>query len=153
MAALALHSLRFENPSAPALVILHGLLGSSRNWTTIARALAGDFDVHALDQRNHGQSPHAGSMGWDDLSADVAAYLDAFDLQGVTLMGHSLGGKVAMRLACDAPDRIERLIIVDIAAKRYPPYHVPEFEAMKRVPVDRLESRIDALTERFHERN
>ena len=144
MSGLPLHSLRFENPSAPPLVILHGLLGSSRNWTTIGRALAENFDVHALDLRNHGQSPHADSMSWENLSADVATYLDAHALQNATLMGHSLGGKIAMRQACDAPDRIARLAVVDIAAKRYPPYHLPEFEAMRRVPVDRIDSRKEA---------
>ena len=65
--AVSLYSLRFENPAAPALVILHGLLGASRNWTTIGKALQPRFDVHALDLRNHGRSPHADAMRWAEL--------------------------------------------------------------------------------------
>jgi len=101
MAAIKLNSLRFENPKAPALVILHGLLGASRNWQTIGKALKDRFDVHILDLRNHGSSPHAESMRWSELNADLSAYLRVHDLKNVTLMGHSLGGKIAMRFACD----------------------------------------------------
>lgn len=139
-----LHCLRFPKPGTPAVVILHGLLGSSRNWMTIGKALAERFDVHALDLRNHGLSPHHSSMEWPELCADVAAHLDRENLGGVTLLGHSLGGKVAMRLACQEPERVGRLIVVDIAAKAYPPYHLGEFEAMRRIPLDRIASRKEA---------
>lgn len=142
--AVQLHSLRFENPSAPALVILHGLLGSSRNWSTIGKALQDRFDVHAVDLRNHGSSPHADAMRWAEMSTDLQAYLDRHGLEKVVLMGHSLGGKVAMRYACEYPDLVEKLIIVDIAAKPYPPYHDNEFRAMKRIPTAELTSRKEA---------
>jgi len=142
--AAELHSLRFENPGAPALVILHGLLGSSRNWTTVGRALKARFDVHALDLRNHGASPQAESMRWSELCGDLEAYLEAEGLDRIALLGHSLGGKIAMRYACQNPDVVERLAIVDIAAKAYPPYHDKEFRAMKRIPVAELSSRKEA---------
>lgn len=141
---LKLDSLRFENPSAPALIILHGLLGSSRNWTTIGRALQDRFDVHALDLRNHGRSPHAEAMRWTELCDDLQVYLDEEGLNKVHLMGHSLGAKIAMRYACQNPDVVKKLIIVDIAAKAYPPYHDNEFRAMKRLPAGELASRKEA---------
>ena len=142
--AVSLHSLRFENTGAPALVILHGLLGSSRNWTTIGRALQDRYDVHAVDLRNHGGSPHEEAMRWSEMLGDLQAYLDLHGLTNVTLMGHSLGGKVAMRYACLNPEVIEKLIIVDIAAKAYPPYHDNEFRAMKRIATGELASRKEA---------
>ena len=144
MAAIKLNSLRFENPKAPALVILHGLLGASRNWQTIGKALKDRFDVHIVDLRNHGSSPHAESMRWSELNADLSAYLRLHDLKNVTLMGHSLGGKIAMRFACDYSAVVAKLIIVDIAAKKYPPYHDAEFRAMKRVPAGAIENRREA---------
>lgn len=142
--AVKLHSLRFENPGAPVLVILHGLLGFSRNWTTIGRALQDRFDVHALDLRNHGSSPHADAMRWAEMCDDLRAYLERHELTEIVLMGHSLGGKVAMRFACENMDLVERLIIVDIAAKPYPPYHDNEFRAMKRLAVGELANRKEA---------
>lgn len=142
--ALKLHSLRFENSSAPALVILHGLLGASRNWLTIGKALQDRYDVHAVDLRNHGLSPHSDAMRWAELTDDLQAYLDEHGLNDVILMGHSLGGKIAMRYACQNPDVVSKLIIVDIAAKAYPPYHDNEFRAMKRIPVAELASRKEA---------
>lgn len=142
--AIELHSLRFKNPGAPALVLLHGLLGSSRNWTTIGRALQTRFDVHALDLRNHGNSPHDEAMRWAELCGDLEAYLEKEGLSEIVLMGHSLGGKIAMRFACENPDLVRKLIIVDIAAKAYPPYHDQEFRAMKSVALGELGSRKDA---------
>lgn len=139
-----LHSLRFGNPEAPALVIMHGLLGASRNWTMIGRALQDQFDVHALDLRNHGSSPHADSMRWSELVADLKLYLETHAPSGVFLMGHSLGGKVAMKFACKYPQHVKRLIIVDIAAKAYPPHYDAEFRAMKRIPDGSVENRREA---------
>lgn len=141
---LKLNSLRFENSGAPTLILLHGLLGSSRNWTTIGRALQGRYDVHALDLRNHGNSPHSESMRWTELCGDLEAYLEQEGLNQVMLMGHSLGGKVAMRFAAENPEWVTKLIIVDIAAKAYPPYHDQEFRAMKSVAVGELGSRKEA---------
>ena len=142
--AVKLKSLRFENPSKPALVILHGLLGASRNWNTIGKALKERFDVHILDLRNHGGSPHADSMRWSELIQDLKLYLRMNDIKQACLMGHSLGGKIAMKFACENPDVVKKLVIVDIATKAYPPYHDTEFKAMKRVPSGAVESRREA---------
>src|SRR4051812_5735190 len=97
------------------LVVLHGLLGSSRNWLTTGGDLAARYHVLALDLRNHGKSPHDDApMDYETMMADVLAWLDAQGLGKVSMMGHSMGGKVAMHLACRHPERVERLIVVDI---------------------------------------
>lgn len=103
------------------LVVLHGLLGSSRNWAGAGRRLAEHFHVFALDLRNHGDSPDAAGMDFAELAADVVAWLDEHGLERVDLMGHSLGGKVAMRFACDHPERLGLLFLLDIAPRDYPP--------------------------------
>jgi len=129
----------------PPLVLLHGLLGSSRNWQTAGTALATQFHVHALDLRNHGRSPHADGMTYDDLTVDVLAWLDALRLGPVTLIGHSMGGKTAMRLACRHPGRVARLVVVDIAPKDYFwPAHRESFAAMNELDLATLTSRGDA---------
>ncbi len=129
----------------PPLVILHGLLGSSRNWQTVGRELSAQYHVFALDLRNHGSSPHAEPMTYATMADDVVAWLDAQSLSRITLLGHSLGGKTAMVIACRHPDRIERLIVVDIAPKVYRgSAHQDEFAAMQSLDLSRLESRAAA---------
>ena len=129
----------------PPLVVLHGLLGSSRNWLTTGGDLAENYHVLALDLRNHGRSPHAAEMTYDVMVADVLAWMDARHLKRVTLMGHSMGGKVAMLLACRHPERVERLIVVDIAPKDYlSNAHRAEFAAMNELRLDTLQSRGEA---------
>lgn len=129
----------------PPLVILHGLLGSSRNWQTAGADLAQKFHVFALDLRNHGRSPQAAEMTYEAMAGDVLAWLDAQALPRVTLMGHSLGGKTAMLLACRHPERVARLIVVDIAPKNYPSSaHDAEFAAMNELDLAGLGSRAGA---------
>ena len=129
----------------PPLVILHGMLGSSRNWQTAGRDLAGQFHVFALDLRNHGGSPHAAEMTYASMVADVIAWLDARQLGRVTLLGHSMGGKVAMLVACRHPERVTGLIVVDIAPKDYFwPAHREEFAALNALDLAHLASRAAA---------
>jgi len=129
----------------PPLVILHGLLGSSRNWQTTGRDLAATHHVCALDARNHGGSPAAEPMDYDAMVADVIGWLDAQGLERVTLLGHSMGGKTAMLLACRHPARVERLIVVDIAPRNYRwAAHREEFAAMNELDLATLGSRAEA---------
>src|SRR5688572_20581833 len=93
----------------PPLLLLHGMLGSSRNWQTTGADLAGYFEVSALDLRNHGNSPHADSMRYEEMVEDVLGWMDAQGIATATLVGHSMGGKVAMLLACRHPGRVKRL--------------------------------------------
>jgi len=129
----------------PPLVILHGLLGSSRNWQTAGKELTADYHVLALDLRNHGSSPHADEMTYAAMADDVIAWMDAQGLAQVTLMGHSMGGKTAMVLACRHPARVTRLIVVDIAPKDYFwAAHRAEFAAMNELDLGSLQSRAEA---------
>jgi esterase len=129
----------------PPLVLLHGMLGSSRNWQTAGRDLAEKCHVFALDLRNHGRSPHAAEMTYAAMAADVIAWLDAHGLARVTLLGHSMGGKVAMLLACRHPERVAALLVVDIAPKGYFwPAHRVEFAALNALDLASLPSRAAA---------
>lgn len=129
----------------PPLVVLHGLLGSSRNWLTTGGDLAARYHVFALDMRNHGKSPHDAGMDYDAMMGDVLAWMDAQGLGKVALMGHSMGGKVAMLLACRHPERVERLVVVDIAPKDYLSHaHRAEFAAMNELRLETLQSRGEA---------
>lgn len=101
------------------LVILHGLLGSARNWSTLARQLGATHRVFALDLRNHGRSPWAESMSFDEMAGDVAAFIARHAAGRAAVIGHSLGGKVAMWLALTRPERVDRLIAADIAPVGY----------------------------------
>ena len=115
----------------PPLVILHGLLGASRNWQTVARELAPRFDVYSLDLRNHGLSFRDAEVGYPALAGDVLAWAEANGLGRIHLLGHSMGGKTAMRFAADHPDRLLSMTVVDIAPRRYGYHHRTEFAAMR----------------------
>jgi esterase len=129
----------------PPLVLLHGMLGSSRNWQTAGADLAARYHVFAVDLRNHGRSPHADTMSYAEMMADVLAWLDAQGIARATFVGHSMGGKVAMLLACRHPERVERLVIVDIAPKNYFwPAHRQSFAAMNELNLADLRSRAEA---------
>lgn len=134
-----------DSASKPSLILLHGLLGSSRNWQTAGTDLASRYRVFALDLRNHGRSPHAAEMTYAAMMDDVLAWMDAQAIAQTTLLGHSMGGKVAMLLACRHPDRVARLIVVDIAPKDYTAAaHRAEFAAMNELDLRTLASRGEA---------
>lgn len=142
---LRLASRELGGAGAPPLVVLHGLLGSSRNWQSAGAALAARGPrVVALDLRNHGESPWADDCSFAAMAGDVVAWLDAAGLGPVHLVGHSLGGKVAMRLACLHPARVARLTVVDIAPRAYPGRLRVEFEAMAALDLAAVRSRKDA---------
>lgn len=108
-----------EMGEGPPLILLHGLFGQARNFGAVQKRLAARFRVLALDLRNHGASPHMPGMGYAALAADVAETLAAHGMQAAHLVGHSMGGKVAMRLALDHPELVTRLIVADIAPVDY----------------------------------
>jgi len=128
------------------LVILHGLLGSGDNWQGLAKGWAQDYDMLIPDLRNHGRSPHAEEAGFSAMAADVIELIDEAGLAQVTVLGHSLGGKVAMRLALDFPERVKGLVVVDIAPKAYPPAHQALLEALLAVDLSRFTTRSEVET-------
>lgn len=101
--------------TGPAVILLHGLLGSLDNWQPVARRLADAFTVFALDLRNHGRSPHSAEMSLETLRSDVEEFVRDLGPARVHLVGHSLGGRVAMRVALDRPELVERLVVADIS--------------------------------------
>lgn len=107
----------------PPVVLLHGLFGSAANLGMVARGLADAFSVYSLDLPNHGLSPRRDKMSYTDMAADVAAFIREKQLAPCHLLGHSMGGKVAMQLALDTPELVNRLVVADIAPVQYPPHH------------------------------
>lgn len=136
-----------EYGSGRPLVILHGLFGCADNWHTLARRMEGKRRLIAADLRNHGRSPHSDEFTFPAMAADVQELLDELDLGRADILGHSLGGKVAMELALEHPERVERLIVVDIAPKRYAPHHVELKDAMLALDLSRVSSRREAERE------
>jgi esterase len=103
----------------PAVVLLHGLFGSARNFGAVQKALAADYSVIALDLRNHGASPHAAGMDYAAMAADVLETLSELRVLPAVVIGHSMGGKVAMRVALERPDAVSALVVADIAPVPY----------------------------------
>ena len=103
----------------PPLIIIHGLFGMSDNWNFLSKRFAKDFNVHTIDLRNHGRSPHSDEFNYEVMSNDLLCYIEKMNLDKIMLLGHSLGGKVAMKFAFSYPDRVEKLIIADISPRRY----------------------------------
>lgn len=126
------------------LIILHGFFASSRNWRACAEKLATYFCVYVLDARNHGASPHAEIMNYETMAADVANFIKQNDLQNVTLLGHSMGGKTAMWFALNYPNLVQNLIIVDIAPINYKHSFEPLINALKNLPLAELANRKQA---------
>ena len=122
-----------EAGHGPPLALLHGLFGAGRNLGFVQRRLSGAFRVLAIDLRNHGASPHAAAMDYASMAADVAEMLAAREALPAALLGHSMGGKVAMRLALEQAGRVRALVVADIASVSYPPHHRDLLQAMQRL--------------------
>lgn len=132
------------NDQNTPLIVLHGLFGSANNWRTLCKRYAGHRDVYALDLRNHGQSPHHPRMTFENMAEDVLAFMNRKKLESCNLLGHSMGGKVAMQLALDQPERVERLIVADIAPKTYPPRHDDVLDAIGLIDKTHITTRNQA---------
>ncbi len=126
------------------LIILHGLFGMLDNWRTIARMLEEKYRCILVDLRNHGRSPHDDVMNYQVMAEDVLELIADLKIEQAYLMGHSMGGKVVMQLALHHPDKIEKLIVVDIAPKKYPTHHQDEIEAIESIVPAKLQSRSEA---------
>ncbi|MGO0308200.1 alpha/beta fold hydrolase [Endozoicomonas acroporae] len=127
------------------VISLHGLFGSGENLGMINRGLAESFRVHGLDLRNHGRSPHDEAMNYSVMAEDVLAYMDDNQLEKVHLVGHSMGGKVAMTIALMAPERVTRLAVIDIAPVTYQERrHDSILEGLSSMPLHTLNSRTEA---------
>lgn len=127
------------------VIILHGLFGMSDNWQSIARRIGKKRAAYLIDQRNHGQSGHADAFNYDALVEDLCEFVADMEFDEICLIGHSMGGKVAMKYALRYPETVEKLVIVDIAPKAYHNYRLKDFiEYMREIDVDDLKSRREA---------
>ena len=112
------------------VLILHGLLGSSDNWISVARDLAEFYTVFSLDLRNHGRSFHSDQFDYPVMAEDVRAFIQQHELKKVSVIGHSMGGKTAMQIAYLYPEMLHKLVVVDIAPKAYPPHSLNAVDAL-----------------------
>ena len=126
------------------LVIMHGLFGSSRNWQTLAKQFAQSFRVINIDLRNHGDSFHSDQMSYADMAQDVFNVLEALGVNQANVLGHSMGGKVAMALTHQFPDKVSRLVVADIAPVAYTHGYSAIFDAIAALDIDRIERRKQA---------
>ncbi|RTY95647.1 alpha/beta fold hydrolase [Flavobacterium sp. GSP27] len=137
--------------SGQPLLILHGFLGMSDNWKTLGTQFATDFQVHILDLRNHGRSLHSENFTYEIMAQDVYEYCQAHKLENINILGHSMGGKIAMLLATLHPELVNKLIVADIGPKFYPQHHQDILAGLNAVDFSKKPSRSDVeeIMEKF----
>lgn len=128
-----------------SFVILHGFLGMSDNWKTLGREFSGQgFQVHLVDQRNHGRSFWDDNFSYEVLSEDLKHYCDTHNLTNIILLGHSMGGKTAMLFATQYPEIVSKLVVADISPRFYPIHHDAILEGLDALDFDAVKSRGEA---------
>ncbi len=141
--SLHFQHLRTDTSQQP-LIVLHGVFGSSDNWLTVGRRLSEHYEVFLLDLNNHGRSYHHDALSYEVMANDVRRFIDQQKLEDVALLGHSMGGKVAMQLALTHPTLLDHLIVVDIAPRAYPVHHDQILEGLRAIPLTEIEQRSEA---------
>ena len=126
------------------VIILHGLLGSLDNWQGVAKHLAGRFQVATIDLRNHGRSPHSGAFSYTLMVADILEWMQDQHIAQAHIIGHSMGGKVAMNVALSHPEKVSKPIVIDVAPVAYEDRHSSVFKALHAVDLGVLNSRQEA---------
>ena len=131
--------------SGKPFLILHGFLGMSDNWKTLGTRWAEDgYEVHLLDQRNHGRSFHSDKFSYELMAEDLKKYCEEQGLKKIILLGHSMGGKVAMQFAVTYPKMVSKLIVADIGPKSYPSHHQDILKALSKLDFSKIKSRGEA---------
>ena len=131
--------------SGKPFVILHGFLGMSDNWKTLGTRWAeAGYEVHLLDQRNHGRSFHSDEFSYELMSEDLKNYCEEHSLKEIILLGHSMGGKVAMQFAVTYPEMVSKLVVADIGPKAYPSHHQDILKALSSLNFSQIKSRGEA---------
>jgi pimeloyl-ACP methyl ester carboxylesterase len=124
-------------------IIIHGLFGSADNWRSMAKFFSRFYQVISVDLRNHGRSPHSEEQDFSLMAEDIAELCDDLKLDRVHVLGHSLGGKVAMQFAAMQPERINKLVIVDISPRQYFSQHTPLMDAMMALDLAQYTTRAE----------
>ena len=136
-----LHS-RIQGSGHP-FFILHGFFGMGDNWKSLANAFSSKYEVHLIDQRNHGRSFHSEDFSYEHMVEDLVNYMDHYDIPTAIMLGHSMGGKTVMLMSVEYPERVDRMIVADIAPRFYPPHHQFILEALNEVDFSRVSSRTE----------
>lgn len=127
--------------SGDPLLILHGFLGMGDNWKTLANKFSENYEVHLIDQRNHGRSFHSDDFSYELLVDDLLSYIEHHNLNSVNVIGHSMGGKTAMLFAVTHPEKVNKLIVADIAPKFYPRHHDVILEGLSAIDFTKQKTR------------
>lgn len=144
---MKLHS-KIHGDKGKDLIVIHGLFGMSDNWNSLGKKFAKYCRVHLIDLRNHGRSPHAEDFNYDVMCGDLLEYMEEHNIQKPILLGHSIGGKVAMKFAFTYPEKTEKLIVVDISPRRYNTDFVQNLlQTLYNLPLEGFEKRkeIDSI--------
>jgi esterase len=126
------------------MIILHGLFGSSDNWLTQAKLFSPSYKVYTIDLRNHGQSPHSDTFDYASMVSDLSEFLLDHSIADPVIIGHSMGGKTAMNFALTHPEKVDRLIVVDISPKAYNLEHYSIVKGLLAIPIENIKSRNEA---------
>jgi esterase len=126
------------------IVLIHGLFGSLENLNMVAKSLSQDYCVTSIDVRNHGNSFHQEGMDYQDLAQDIINLLDDLSIEHCHILGHSMGGKIAMKIALSFPERLNKLIVADIAPVKYPAHHLTIIEGLQAIDLTQVHKRKDA---------
>ena len=126
------------------IVILHGFLGMGDNWKSLSKKLAETYEVHLPDMRNHGKSQHCQNFNYDVMVEDIVEYFETYHIKDAVLIGHSMGGKIAMQFAAQHSAYLSHLVVVDIAPKLYQPHHDIILNGLKSLQTQKLTSRREA---------
>ena len=138
---MKLHS-KIYGDKGQDLIIIHGLFGMSDNWNSLGKQFAKYCKVHLIDLRNHGRSPHSDDFNYGEMCGDVLQYMNDNNIDKPIVLGHSLGGKVAMKFAFTHPDKIEKIIIADMSPRRYnTDFHQNLLSTLYKLPLEDFEKR------------
>lgn len=125
------------------MIIIHGLYGISDNWVNHARILAENYKVYIPDMRNHGQSGHSNFFNYEVMAEDITEFIEQHEIENPVIMGHSMGGKIAMKFAFDNPDLVQKLIVIDMSMRQYNlrAFHSKIINAMLDIDFSKVKSR------------
>ncbi len=126
------------------LIILHGLFGLSDNWQTLSKYFSQKYHIYLIDLRNHGRSPHSEEFNYEVMVEDLREFITDNQLSDVVILGHSMGGKVAMNFALTYPAQVSKLIVVDIAPRPYPVHHQDIIDGLNAMDITATKSRAEA---------
>lgn len=145
---MKLHFRSFGN--GEPIIILHGVFGSSDNWQTVGKELASKYMVYLVDLRNHGNSPHSDEFDYNVMTDDVLELMMNENIDRAHILGHSMGGKTAMTFAARYPEKVNKLIVIDIAPKYYEPAHAKIFRGFRSIKLDQIKTRNEADLQMSH---